>query len=81
MPKFGIKIMPKAVLLDTQGRAVESSLKLQKVQIDQCRIGKYIELSVPGELAQAKETALGVTKSMLHNPLIEQFEITLLEER
>ena len=75
--KFGIKVMPREVILDTQGRAVESSMKANGFQIDSCRVGKYIELTVPLELPQ--EAQLEVEKMLkeggLYNPLIERFEI------
>lgn len=78
--KFGIKVMPREVILDTQGRAVESSMKANGFQIDSCRVGKYIELTIP--LDQPQQAQLEVEKMLkeggLYNPLIERFEIQSL---
>ncbi len=78
--KVGVKIMPRPVLLDTQGRAVTASLKSMGQEVSSCRVGKYIELEID---ASTKDEALSQAQTMaklvLHNPLIEQFEIQILE--
>ena len=40
----GIKIMPRDVILDSQGRAIESSMKSNGFQLDSLRAGKYLEI-------------------------------------
>jgi phosphoribosylformylglycinamidine (FGAM) synthase PurS component len=69
--KFGVKVMPREVILDTQGRAVEASMKSNGFQIDGCRVGKYIELNAPAKTEVEKMLKDGG----LYNPLIENFEI------
>jgi phosphoribosylformylglycinamidine synthase PurS subunit len=76
--KFGIKIMPREVILDTQGRAVEQTLKLNKLAVQNCRVGKYVELEIEGNEAEAKIKAEKIAKTVLHNPLIETFEVSKL---
>jgi phosphoribosylformylglycinamidine (FGAM) synthase PurS component len=76
MAKFGIKIMPRQVLLDTQGRAVEQSLKLNQMPVESCRVGRYIELEIEGSDALSK--AKKIAETVLHNPLIESFEVSPL---
>ena len=45
--KIGIKIMPRDVILDSQGRAVEQSLTENGFsQLKSCRVGKFIELDL-----------------------------------
>lgn len=75
--KFGVKVMPREVILDTQGRAVEASMKSNGFQIEGCRVGKYIELNVPvAEALQARAEVERMLKDGgLYNPLIEKFEI------
>lgn len=79
--KFGVKVMPREVILDTQGRAVEASMKSNGFKIDSCRVGKYIEVSVPVEnqsQAQAEVEKM-LSEGGLYNPLIEKFEIQNLK--
>ncbi|MCB9026550.1 MAG: phosphoribosylformylglycinamidine synthase subunit PurS [Bdellovibrionaceae bacterium] len=78
--KVGVKVLPRKEILDTQGRAVESVLHQQGQEGVNCRIGKYIELEVPG---QNKEEVSAQVKKMvnnlLYNPLIETYELEFYE--
>lgn len=76
--KFGVKIMPREVILDTQGRAVEQSLKLNDLSAGSVRVGRYVELEIEGTPEFARERAEKITKFVLHNPLIETFKIELI---
>jgi phosphoribosylformylglycinamidine synthase PurS subunit len=77
--KIGIKIMPRDVILDTQGRAVEQSMKSNGFSLESCRVGKFLELTLASE--NASEAQVQVEKMLkeggLYNPLIEKFEIQL----
>ncbi len=75
--KFGVKVMPREVILDTQGRAVESSMKANGFKISSCRVGKYLEINVPSELLDGAhgEVEKMLKEGGLYNPLIESFEI------
>ena len=74
--------MPRHEVLDTQGRAVESTLRQNGRQLQSCQVGRYIVLDL-GEndrdaaLAQAREMA----ELVLYNPLIESFELEVLPPR
>ncbi len=78
--KFGIKVMPREVILDSQGRAVEASLKANGFKLEGCRIGKFIELNVPVEDQGAAQIEVErmLKEGGLYNPLIEKFEIACL---
>lgn len=77
--KFGIKVMPREVILDTQGRAVEQTLKTLNTPVSSCRVGKFIELDIDAlNVEQGLAEAHQIAKSVLHNPLIENYEITKL---
>lgn len=77
--KFGVKVMPREVILDTQGRAVETTLRANAHQLDSCRVGKYIELEVPvSDEAEGRERVRKMTEFVLFNPLIETFQIERL---
>lgn len=78
--KIGVKILPKNEVLDTQGRAVEGTLKIHGKAVSRCRVGKYVQLDI-GEsdeskaLAKAKEIA----EFVLYNPLIETYELEVVK--
>lgn len=63
MPTIVVEVMPKAELLDPQGKAVAGALaRLGKTEFSAVRIGKRFELTVDGEvdavlLAQVDELA------------------------
>lgn len=57
--KIGVKILPKNEVLDTQGRAVEGTLKAHGRAIDQVRVGKYVQL----EIAETDETKKALAKA------------------
>lgn len=72
--KIGIKIMPRDVLLDSQGRTVASHLQAEGMKVNDCRIGKYIELELHEGAATTAEIEK-ILKSGLYNPLIEKYEV------
>ncbi|MDQ1111511.1 phosphoribosylformylglycinamidine synthase PurS subunit [Microbacterium testaceum] len=73
MPTIVVDVMPKAELLDPQGKAVAGALsRLGEHRFSDVRIGKRFELTVEGEvdeatLARARELA----DEMLSNAVIE----------
>lgn len=74
--KVGVKVMLKPEVLDPQGRAVQDVLERMKHPVKECRIGKYIELEVPASnFKEASILAKEMATQVLHNPLIERFEI------
>jgi phosphoribosylformylglycinamidine synthase len=78
--KIGVKILPKNEVLDTQGRAVEGTLKSHNKPVNQARVGKYVQLDISESdqvkaLAKAKE----ITEFVLYNPLIENYELEVLK--
>jgi phosphoribosylformylglycinamidine synthase len=73
MPTIVVDVMPKAELLDPQGKAVSGALtRLGIDAFSEVRIGKRFELTVDGEvgedvLAQARQIA----DDILSNSVIE----------
>ena len=54
MPTIVVEVMPKAELLDPQGKAVAGALsRLGKAAFTDVRIGKRFELTVEGEVTEA----------------------------
>ncbi len=79
--KFGVKILPRNEVLDSQGRAVEKTLKQHGFEIDHCRVGRYVQIEVPdSEMKSATDKVKKITEFVLFNPLIESVEIEQLEK-
>ncbi len=79
--KWGVKIMPRDVLLDSQGRAVESLLKENQFHLSQCRVGRYVEITMDSSSEEkAREEIQKMTQFVLYNPLIETFTIERIEK-
>lgn len=76
--KIGVKVMPRKEVLDTQGRAVQETLKTHSFPIEAVRVGKYVELDLPGTESEALAKANEIAKFVLCNPLIETFEVNKL---
>ncbi len=74
-----IRIMPKAGVLDPQGKAVMHSLEtLGFTSIDDVRLGKYIEIQLDGMTKkQANEAIDEMCQKLLANPVIESFEFEI----
>ncbi|MEB0307390.1 phosphoribosylformylglycinamidine synthase subunit PurS, partial [Cryobacterium sp. 10I1] len=54
MPTIVVEVMPKAELLDPQGKAVAGVLgRLGKTRFTSVRLGKRFELTVDGPVAEA----------------------------
>jgi phosphoribosylformylglycinamidine synthase subunit PurS len=73
--RIGVKIMPREVILDTQGRAIEQTLKLNGMPDAGCRVGRFVELEFNTSKEKAKIQAEEIAKKLLCNSLIETFEI------
>jgi phosphoribosylformylglycinamidine synthase PurS subunit len=74
--KCGIKIMPREVILDTQGRVVETYLVSQGFKIQNCRVGKFIEIDLESnDKIEQKNEIEKMMSGGLYNPLTEKYEI------
>ena len=76
-----VLIRPKPGILDPQGEAVESSLQHLGFAVSDARIGRLVDLEVD---ASDPEDALAqlerMCEQLLANPLIESYEIQLVED-
>jgi phosphoribosylformylglycinamidine (FGAM) synthase PurS component len=74
--KIGVKVMPRKEVLDTQGRAVENTLRSNGQLLNTCQVGRYIVLDLPEtDPATALKHATAMAEFVLYNPLIETFEL------
>jgi phosphoribosylformylglycinamidine synthase PurS subunit len=77
--KIGVKVMPREVILDTQGRAIEQSLRLNNMAVETARVGRFVELEIQANTEQeAMSKAQEISKKLLCNSLIENFEMIKL---
>ncbi|GAA2077090.1 MULTISPECIES: phosphoribosylformylglycinamidine synthase subunit PurS [Microbacterium] len=73
MPTIVVDVMPKAELLDPQGKAVAGALARQgETRFSSVRIGKRFELTVDGPVDDATlAAAREIADSILSNSVIE----------
>ncbi len=76
-----IKVMPLKDLLDPQGKAVLGGLQnLGLTGVADVRIGKHITLQIDAESKEyAKQIAEEASKKLLANPVMEFFEIEMVD--
>jgi phosphoribosylformylglycinamidine synthase PurS subunit len=79
--RFAVNVLPKAGILDPQGRAVEQSLPhLHVTNVSKVRVGRRVELTVTADSEQeARGVVDALAKELLSNPLIEAYSLELLE--
>ena len=75
--KVRVLVRLKPDVLDVQGKAVQGGLQgLGFNEIDGVRVGRMIEMDVPGSsLEEAKEQVQQMCSKLLVNPIIEDFEL------
>lgn len=73
MPIIVVEVMPKAEILDPQGKAVAGALtRLGHTQFSGVRIGKRFELNVEGPVtAETLAAVKTIADEMLSNAVIE----------
>ena len=77
--KIGVKVMPRREVLDTQGRAVENTLRQNGKKLNACQVGRYVVLDLPdSDETKAIASAREMAEFVLHNPLIETYELERL---
>jgi phosphoribosylformylglycinamidine synthase PurS subunit len=75
-----VLVRPKQGILDPQGQAVESSLRQLGFSVDEARIGRVVDLEVEAtDSAAARAEVERMCEQLLANPLIESYEIELVE--
>ena len=73
-----VYITPKADILDPAGKAVERSLHaLGFADVDNVRLGKYVELHIGGEPATASQRLDEMCRRLLANGVIEDYRFEI----
>jgi phosphoribosylformylglycinamidine synthase PurS subunit len=76
-----VVVRPKQGILDPQGQAVESSLRQLGFSVDEARVGRVVDLEVhSADAAAARAEVERMCEQLLANPLIESYEIELVDE-
>lgn len=74
--KVKVVVMPRKEALDPQGRAIKSSLSHLGFGVEDCRVGKMIEMEISGDdKAQINQKVKEMCEKLLYNPLIESYEV------
>ena len=75
--RFAVNVLPKAGILDPQGRAVEGSLGHLGIDgVSAVRVGRRVELTVgAADEAAARAVAERLAGELLANPLIESYAV------
>lgn len=77
MASATVKITLKEGILDPQGKTVLRALKsLGYDEVEDLRVGKYMELRLSGEDRERLEERLGeMCEKLLANPIIEDYQM------
>ena len=79
MIKVAVKVQLKKEVLDTRGRALLKLIQKENTLVKECRYGKYIELHLKEKNSKkALEQANHIAKQILHNDLIETFDLEII---
>jgi phosphoribosylformylglycinamidine synthase PurS subunit len=75
-----VLVRPKPGILDPQGEAVLGSLKQLGFAVDDARVGRVVDLELQnGDRERARADLERMCEQLLANPLIESYEIELVE--
>ena len=75
-----VLVRPKRGILDPQGQAVGSSLRQLGFEVGEARVGRVVDLEIEAAtVAEARADVERMCEELLANPLIESFEIELVE--
>ena len=76
-----VLVRPKPGILDPQGEAVLGSLRQLGFAVGDARVGRVVDLELEnGNREQARADLERMCEQLLANPLIESYEIELVED-
>jgi phosphoribosylformylglycinamidine synthase subunit PurS len=76
-----VVVRPKPGILDPQGEAVNNSLRQLGFAVEEARVGRVIDLELRnGDRDRARAELERMCEQLLANPLIESYEIELVED-
>jgi phosphoribosylformylglycinamidine synthase PurS subunit len=79
--KATVLVRPKPGILDPQGQAVQGSLQQLGFAFDAARVGRVVDLELrDDDREEARAKLERMCEQLLANPLIESYEIQLVED-
>jgi phosphoribosylformylglycinamidine synthase PurS subunit len=79
--KATVLVRPKPGILDPQGQAVQTSLQQLGFAVDAARVGRVVDLELrDADRREARAKLERMCEQLLANPLIESYEIHLVED-
>ena len=79
--KATVLVRPKPGILDPQGQAVQGSLQQLGFAVEAARIGRVVDLELrDDDRGEAHAKLERMCEQLLANPLIESYEIQLVED-
>lgn len=77
-----ITIRLKSGLLDPEGKSIEAAVERMGVQgVRNVHVSKLVELDLPGDARESGELAQRLAEELLANPVIEDYEIRVIEKK
>jgi phosphoribosylformylglycinamidine synthase len=75
-----VLVRPKPGILDPQGEAVQGSLRQLGFAVEQARVGRVVDLELQSaDPEQARAELERMCEQLLANPLIESYEIEMVD--
>jgi len=79
--KATVLVRPKQGILDPQGQAVQGSLRQLGFAVEAARVGRVVDLELrDDDRGEAHAKLERMCEQLLANPLIESYEIQLVED-
>ena len=78
MAKVRIVIKLRSGILDAEGQAVLGAIKRAGVSAADARVGKVVDLDLPGNKADLDATVRAIADKVLVNPVMQDYEIEWL---
>jgi phosphoribosylformylglycinamidine synthase subunit PurS len=79
--KATVLVRPKPGILDPQGQAVQGSLQQLGFAVEAARVGRVVDLELrDDDRGEAQAKLERMCEQLLANPLIESYEIQLVED-
>ena len=79
--KATVLVRPKPGILDPQGEAVQGSLQQLGFAVEAARVGRVVDLELrDDDREQVRADLERMCEQLLANPLIESYEIELVED-
>jgi phosphoribosylformylglycinamidine synthase subunit PurS len=76
-----VLVRPKPGILDPQGEAVQGSLQQLGFAVEAARVGRVVDLELrDDDREQVRADLERMCEQLLANPLIESYEIELVED-